>query len=801
MAIQDFLKKLGFGKDKDADTPEHFINKGSSGTEIFSGYYNEEYLAKFLNMPEGIDIFDQMRRSDYQVQMLLSAVKNPIIAASWGVEPVDDSDEEMKIAEFVKFCLFDDIGYPDGSKSKSFREFVTEALTSIEFGYSLFEPIYKVVMDHPKWGNYIGLRDIGYRSQKTIYEWNLNQNGSINNVRQLAQGDLAVDVMISGENLMPITFKKEGDNYEGISMLRPLYGNWLRKDFYLKILAMGIERTATGVLVGKVPSSAQDDAEQMTFFKSMLQKFTSHQSTFMVIPTDFDLVVTKIDFDADGVEKAIDAEDKRMAKSFLAGFLELGLGGQAGSQSLGKDLSTIFLNGIEIYSETIGDAVEKEIVKKLVDSRFGKRQKYPQVKASDVNNKNGKERAEIAALLKGAGIIRDSDQLEDALNRDFDFPIISQEQKDRDKAEGKGRTTAAKNDNNPFDEPKEEVKEEPKKKPKEKKSLADVTKFAESDNASLFIRNRSKNIHTFMQTQLEGRTKLYLEKVAKQFKAETNVAKRRKILSDSEIPAKRDYKQKLRLEMAMLADEATRNVLKELKMEGIKFDEFNDILKTLPLALRDKLRSNIDQIVLDQDAELKKRMFFIASQKLDTTDSVESLIADMDKAAKSYTDTGVLSTVATNATSGTVNSARNAVYQTPEVFEEIESFVIVNPSPDAPICKELAGRVFTKEEYLTQDLPPYHHNCETTVRAQLTGQKNIKPVNPLGLTPTGTPDQVAKILKSKTFAEIIESEAQPEAAIESLAKTIDERNEEIKALKEDNAVNTDNLMKVLSGET
>ena len=173
----------------------------------------------------------------------------------------------------------------------------------------------------------------------------------------------------------------------------------------------------------------------------------------------------------------------------------------------------------------------------------------------------------------------------------------------------------------------------------------------------------------------------------------------------------------------------------------------------LPIAMRDKLRANVEQLVGDQDSELKKRMFFIASQKLDTTDSVEKLIADMDAAAKSYTSTGALSTVATNATSGTVNSARNAVFQTPEVFEEIDSFVIVNPAPDAPICKELAGRVFTKAEYDTQDLPPYHHNCETTVRAQLTGQKNILPVNPIGLAPTGSPEQVAKILKSKTFDE------------------------------------------------
>jgi hypothetical protein len=149
-----------------------------------------------------------------------------------------------------------------------------------------------------------------------------------------------------------------------------------------------------------------------------------------------------------------------------------------------------------------------------------------------------------------------------------------------------------------------------------------------------------------------------------------------------------------------------------------------------------------------------KRMFFIASQRLDTTDSVDSIIMDMRKARDSYLTSAALSAAATNMVSGTVNTARNAVFQTEEVFTEIESFILVNPSPESAICQNLVGRVFSKDEYLTADLPPYHHNCKTTVSAQLSGQKNIKPVDPIGLTPTGTPAQIEAILKSKTFQEL-----------------------------------------------
>ena len=158
MSIRAYLKNIIGEK---SESPEHFVNTGTAGTEIFSGSYQEEYLQKFQTMPDGIGIFDEMRRSDYQIQM-------PIIAANWGIESVDETSEEKEIADFVRYCLFEDMGYPDGSKSKSFREFLREALSCIEFGYSLFEPVYKVEMAHPIWGNYIGLKDIAFRSQKTI---------------------------------------------------------------------------------------------------------------------------------------------------------------------------------------------------------------------------------------------------------------------------------------------------------------------------------------------------------------------------------------------------------------------------------------------------------------------------------------------------------------------------------------------------------------------------------------------------------------------------------------------------------
>ena len=207
------------------------VAKGTSGTEIFSGMFDEEYLAGLLTPDCLVDAFDEMRRADPQVAMLLSVVKDPIKSATWGIRAVDDSDEEKEIAEFVEHVLFKDMGYSDGSKVKTFSEFIIEALTFVDFGFSVFEVVHKLVENHPVFGTYHGIADIAFRHQRSILEWHLNKNGSIREVRQfVGSGDLDVDVMIDGDNLLVFSINKEGDNYQGISMLRPCFGSFFRKN-------------------------------------------------------------------------------------------------------------------------------------------------------------------------------------------------------------------------------------------------------------------------------------------------------------------------------------------------------------------------------------------------------------------------------------------------------------------------------------------------------------------------------------------------------------------------------------------
>jgi len=719
------------------DFPANFEATGTSGTDIFSGTFDEEYLAKFLNMPEGMKTYDMMRRSDEQIKAIRTAMRTPIIAAKWFVEAVDDTDEEKEIKDFIEFILFENIGYKNGSKHKTWSAFIIEALSMLDFGHSTFEIVHKVVLGHKIWGDYIGLQDIGFRAQKSIYEWNLLENGGIDNIRQWVNGDLSVDAMIEGKNLLVFTVEKEGDNYEGISLLRNIYGNWLRKNLYGKLQAIAIERSL-GCLKGTIPKDKIGDEKQIEKFKLMLKNFNSHQNNFQMIPDGWIIEMFQITHDPEKLGKEIERENRQMSKSFGLNHLEMGMTG-GGAYALGTDISDTFLNGLQQYANMIIEGIHLKVIKPLIRFNFGERDKYPKLKASGINDKAGKELAGIVVSLVNAGIIQRSEQLEDEMNRNYKMPILTAEQKEEIKKSKEAESPPL---------PKPEEKTEKVEKEKEFAFLfAEEPKppeLASTKDASKFIRQTGNALQVMMQSTFISRINSFLKKAENILRKESNAGKRRKAIKRLAIPGANAYKSELKLTLAKTAEAATNNVLQEMGLSNLKLDEGGDILKELPSAINTKVTDDALTIAAKQDNDAHDRMYFIFSDKVDKTDSVNSLIADMRTHSDNYIR-AALPLSALNAASSTTNSARNAVFQTKEVFEEIESFIMINPEPNAAICIELAGRVFSKEEYLNRSLPPFHHRCDTTVRAQLIGQKVIKPIDPQGLTITPTAE------KSKTF--------------------------------------------------
>ena len=119
--------------------PPHLlpVTIGDSGTQRYGGFFREEYDPFWNNNEQRVEIVEQMRRGDARVAQLLKAIKAPMLAAEFNIECASDDDKDQKMVEFVKTNLFE-------MKKRTWKDFLRNALTYFDFGYSVFEICWKM---------------------------------------------------------------------------------------------------------------------------------------------------------------------------------------------------------------------------------------------------------------------------------------------------------------------------------------------------------------------------------------------------------------------------------------------------------------------------------------------------------------------------------------------------------------------------------------------------------------------------------------------------------------------------------
>ena len=397
---------------------------GVSGTQIYGGVYAEEYLHTLTGMQRAIEL--NKVRNDYGVAMLLAAVKNPILRATREVHAASEDLEQMKHKALIEHILFKDIDLDD---------FISDALTMCDFGYALFEESHIPMMEpvvgedgNVILGSYIGLNQPEWRDPKTIYRWNFDQGTKkLSSVTQQAQGDLGGFNNMDAQFLNVLTYRKEGQNLEGKAMIRPCYGPWMRKNNYLKLNAINIEKSMP-VPMAEIPPGRENTPEFHTLI-NVLSGFTTHEQNYMTYPQGWNVTLSNgTKYDPSKTEVSIDNEDKRMAMAFLANFLLLGSSGAGGSYALSNDLSDFFLSG-ELYLANIIKKAINKYIEKLIILNFGKQPKYPKFEFTGINDKIGQEFATMMKDLSMSNVVIPDDKLEESIRKRLNLPKISEDGK------------------------------------------------------------------------------------------------------------------------------------------------------------------------------------------------------------------------------------------------------------------------------------------------------------------------------------------------------------------------------------
>lgn len=392
---------------------------GKSGTYIFNGIITREEYNPDLLRWEALKNYDIMRRSDAVVQALLEVIKLPILSATWTIQAASDDEQDIRIADWVRFNLFEN--------NIIFTDLLSEVMTYQDFGYSVFEKIWDYIQWQGK--TYIGLKDLQSRKQRSIYRWQTNDKEPTFGITQYVPGGT---YSVPGDKLVIFTRKKEGENYEGISVLRSAYKHWKIKDALELIEAIRHERQGLGIMEIVPPEGANegdvDDAiENARQARASEEGVIKHPAGWTMEWMDMKSGSTQLT----DIQQTNQYHTRQILLSGLAQFLDFGGSKNAsGSRATSQDHSAMFEQAEEFTAKYIGHVFNRNVIKELVDINFGEQDHYPTLEHSKIGDDNIAEIGTfVNQMLTAAGMTPDP-QLEEWLRNLVHAPDLPDEMKE-----------------------------------------------------------------------------------------------------------------------------------------------------------------------------------------------------------------------------------------------------------------------------------------------------------------------------------------------------------------------------------
>lgn len=395
---------------------------GRSGVLIMNGFIiGEEYNKDLVGRP-GSKKFDEMRRSSAPIKAALQAVKLPILAASYDFTPPPEDPKTVgqKKVEFLRAQIIK-------NKTLNFKKTLREILTHLEFGFAVFEKTFEMTTFGGS--EFIGIKKFAFRKQYSIYRWMMG-NGQAGIQQWLMNGGFKD---IPDWKLALFTNEQEGDNYAGMSILRPVYKDWFMLDLFIKLNAMAHERYGVGIPVAKQSADsttavAPDEWEKL---RESLRNMRSNEEAYLEIPGGIDLEIMKMASNTSSdMLPSIEFHNKQIFLNVLAQFLMLGQGasGGGGSRALSEDSSQLFLHSLEYVADYVCATLTENLAKDLIELNWGQGAAVPEMTHEKIGDDNIQLFSEAILKLTQAGVITSTLETEKYFRKMLGMPELSKEE-------------------------------------------------------------------------------------------------------------------------------------------------------------------------------------------------------------------------------------------------------------------------------------------------------------------------------------------------------------------------------------
>ena len=417
---------------------------GVEGTQKFGGFYAEEYLP-ILQGRNGVQIFDEMFRSDSQVYSATLRTFNKLKGAKFYIKPPDKSEAAKKRAEKLTYCMFK-------SPVKVWHDNLNDILSFLIYAFSVLEPTFRQE-NHRKFGNLWCVNSYGWRSQKTIWQW-YTYKDKIHAIRQISWGDDFNYANIPGQayitlerpdgkkeevswsEIIVFTHLRFGNNLEGISPLRPMYRPFLIKNTLHKVNAVGIENNARGVRVFGVDPEFLGTDKDKELDKINTNAVVSNVPMIKIAKDKMTFDYYKTDYQAAPISESLRMMDADIAKTTQTEQSEMGMTQAGGNRSLGESKESSHDESIKNYAEYICQKLNP-LIKFLEICNDGEQDDYCELAVEGIDAKPNLEDAQKLKTLADAGFIDPQDpEMRAYVNEHFDLPILGSEIGQGDDNEG-----------------------------------------------------------------------------------------------------------------------------------------------------------------------------------------------------------------------------------------------------------------------------------------------------------------------------------------------------------------------------
>lgn len=441
MALRDLLRR----KPK----PPPFKPRGASGRTNTGGFPEiEEQNAKLIG-PSGLEVFDQMYRTDPDVRRVMWMFCNPIIGATWSVQPYggDEAEErDRKAAEDVEWALFEHM-------TPNFKGHLAEALpVGVRSGFAPFEEVWEATEHDGR--QLLVPKTLGLRLPRSILQWN-QDGGDLVSLTQLdpASGD-AIELPI--DDLLYYRFGAEGDNWQGLSMLRAAYKPWYCKEKLERIDLIKAERQAVGVPIAYPPAN-NTDPEVLKSMETVLANIRAAAKGFILAPGPhaqdlkdaaegqgwrIELLGLGEGQSTVDVKESLEYQADKIAAAFIAEFMRLGQGTQSvGARATADVQQNPFLMAVEALAGEV-EAVLEQLVGRIIALNHDIT-RPPKLQMSLVDSTELDELAQYVSKLVEKQALHPDNDLEDFLRERADLPPANAEAREEREAQAEAAREAA----------------------------------------------------------------------------------------------------------------------------------------------------------------------------------------------------------------------------------------------------------------------------------------------------------------------------------------------------------------------